>query len=71
MIKKKTLYSTPKLIAFWRSACILHGTVFGFCLATVIYVKRTVNKYTILADSVWYRSIHFSEDKLTVASLIV
>ena len=27
------LYSNPKIIAFWRHACILHGTVFDVLLS--------------------------------------
>ena len=44
---QKTLFRIPNLIAFWRNACILHGTIFDFHLATVNYHKYVVKRYIL------------------------
>ena len=43
----KALYSNSKLSAFWQNECILHGTVFDFCTATVSSIKCIINRYTL------------------------
>ena len=47
----KSLYSNPKLIAIWQNACTFHGTVSGFYLAILSYVKCVVNNLRIVSGT--------------------
>ena len=46
-VHTKPLFSNTKLIAVWRSACILHDTGLKFCQATVNFIKRIVHMYIL------------------------
>ena len=49
----KPLYSNPKLIAYWRNACILHGIVSEFCPATVSIEIHPSSDRLICTVNVW------------------